>query len=265
MTKCVWAGIWQNALGEAIWQNNSRVGYLTRWVLEGYLKEVDGITTRSQGFQNQFQFVNAIGQYAVQGLDLLLYQEFNRANFWFSYSFQNNDYNFKDLNGGVSFPNNTEISHAVALAGTLDLNRLKISGGMNWRTGKPYTRPAIEGPASGATIIFEDPNSSNLNDYLRVDLSATYDMRLGEKTTAKAGLAIWNLLDKENILNRYFVVGQDQSVNAVENYSLGITPNFTFRVHFNWSNKISLSFDKTGENFYFRLEGYSLWLPADDF
>ena len=47
MTKCVWAGIWQNALGEAIWQNNSRVGYLTRWVLGGYLKEVFWVLYKS--------------------------------------------------------------------------------------------------------------------------------------------------------------------------------------------------------------------------
>ncbi|RZV60377.1 MAG: TonB-dependent receptor, partial [Flavobacteriaceae bacterium] len=57
-----------------------------RMVAEGYFKEVDGITSRTQGFQNQFQFVNAIGSYQVTGLDLLLNQQIGDLSAWLSYS-----------------------------------------------------------------------------------------------------------------------------------------------------------------------------------
>ena len=53
--------------------------------LEGYLKEVNGITTRSQGFQNQFQFVNATGSYFSKGIDILISKQFHNFTSWLSY------------------------------------------------------------------------------------------------------------------------------------------------------------------------------------
>ena len=45
--------------------------------LEAFIKDVDGITSRSQGFQNQYQFVNVIGKYQVKGIDLLINKQFS--------------------------------------------------------------------------------------------------------------------------------------------------------------------------------------------
>ncbi|RLD25974.1 MAG: TonB-dependent receptor, partial [Bacteroidetes bacterium] len=59
---------------------------------EAYIKEVEGITTRSQGFQNQYQFVNAIGSFRVKGIDFLINKQFQNISTWFSYSYSKNDY-----------------------------------------------------------------------------------------------------------------------------------------------------------------------------
>ena len=94
---------------------------------EVFYKYVDGITTRSQGFQNQFQFTKAIGAYEVTGLDFLINKQFDKFSTWLSYSFSENDYNFDGLNNGNDFPNNTDITHAITFANTYSLNNLKFA------------------------------------------------------------------------------------------------------------------------------------------
>ncbi len=198
---------------------------------EGYVKKVDGITTRSQGFQNQFQYVNSIGSYEIKGVDFLINKQFSNASTWLSYSYSKNDYTFDSLNSGNPFPNNTDLRHAVTFAGTYDYRGLKFALGANWRTGKPFTSVNEFNPIIDDEINFNEPNANNLDDYLRIDFSTTYNFYLGRETKAKVGLSVWNLMNKKNNLNTYYTLGETD-VNQIENQSLGITPNVTFRVNF---------------------------------
>lgn len=199
---------------------------------EGYLKDVDGITTRSQGFQNQFQFVNAIGKYQIKGVDFLINKQFNNASTWLSYSYSQNDYTFSGLNNGISFPNNTDIQHALTFAGTYSLNSLKFALGVNWHTGKPITILQEGNEVVDGDLNFDTPNNSNLEDYMRTDFSATYDFELGREIKAKVGLSIWNVLNQKNTLNTYYTINDDETVNKIDSQSLGLTPNISFRINF---------------------------------
>tara|TARA_R110001583_G_scaffold36755_2_gene120822 strand:- start:1000 stop:3318 length:2319 start_codon:yes stop_codon:yes gene_type:complete len=200
---------------------------------EAYLKHVKGITTRSQGFQNQYQFVNAIGSYQIKGLDVLINKQFNNTiSTWVSYSFSKNNYTFDSLNNGKSFPNNADIRHALTFAGTYTYNRIKFATGLNWRSGKPTTLPLNNGEVSNGEINYESPNSSNLIDYLRADCSATYEFNMSDNTHATIGASIWNVTNKKNIINTYYTLDNDDVVSKVENQSLGITPNVSFRLQF---------------------------------
>src|SRR5690606_31492801 len=82
--------------------------------LEGYLKQVKGIISSSQGFQNQFQFVRSSGNYKVKGLDLLIDKKFGKLSSWISYSIAGNTYYFKEFTP-ASFPNNLDIRHSATL------------------------------------------------------------------------------------------------------------------------------------------------------
>ncbi len=199
---------------------------------EAYLKDVEGITTRSQGFQNQYQFVNAIGNYQVKGVDFLINKQFSNASAWLSYSYSNNDYSFDSLNDGNSFPNNVELRHAITFAGTYTLNNLKLAIGVNWHKGKPTTTVQEGNEIIDNDINYNLPSNDNLKDYFRTDFSTTYNFDLGRDTEAKIGLSIWNLLNKKNTLNTYYTINSDDTTNKVENQSLGITPNVSFRVEF---------------------------------
>ncbi|MEN8799987.1 MAG: TonB-dependent receptor plug domain-containing protein, partial [Flavobacteriaceae bacterium] len=65
--------------------------------LEGFYKTVDGISTSTQGFQNQNQFNGEIGKYDVKGLEFLINHKTNSLSTWFSYAYNLNDYTFEDI------------------------------------------------------------------------------------------------------------------------------------------------------------------------
>jgi len=199
---------------------------------EAYIKDVDGITTRSQGFQNQFQFVNDTGSYRIKGLDFLIHKQFSNINTWLSYSYSTNDYTFKNLNLGKPFPNNLDIQHTLTFASTYSLNDFKFALGVNWRTGKPLTEPDALTPITSNLINYKMPNSTNQEDYLRVDLSGSYTFQIGYASNAIIGFSLWNVLDRINIINTYYTIDNNDNVSKIENESLGITPNVSFRVQF---------------------------------
>ena len=196
--------------------------------LEGYIKEVDGITTSSQGFQNQFQYVRSIGSYDVGGIDFLINQRLGDFTTWLSYSYAENTYEFPELSPSV-FPNNLDIRHTATFGASYSTNNFQVSAGVNWRTGKPLTLAAqvVEGE-----IIYEQPNTSRLDDYLRVDLSAKYIFKISKGVQGEFGASIWNLLDNKNIVNVYFQLDKDDNLETIQQNALGFTPNFMFRVSF---------------------------------
>ena len=200
---------------------------------EGYLKKVDGITTRSQGFQNQYQFINSIGSYEIKGVDFLLNKQFSDiVSSWLSYSHSTNNYLFPSLNNGEKFPNNIDIRHTFSFGGTYTQNNIKLALGLNWHSGKPTTLPDTNDIPDDRIITYVTPNSTNLEDYLRADCSATYAFNISETARATVGASVWNVLNKKNIINTYYTLDENNEVNKIENESLGITPNVSLRIHF---------------------------------
>lgn len=204
-----------------------------QWLVsaETYIKHVDNITSRSQGFQNQFQYVKDIGSYEVIGLDVLVNKQFEKTSAWLSYSYSENTYQFEIINNGEEFPNNVDIQHAITFGATHTLDNLKLAIGVNWHTGKPFTEPNAEEPIIANSINYNAPNSSNLKDYFRADFSATYHLKLSETTNAVVGISLWNLTNQENIINSYYKL-EDDEVIRIDNTSLGLTPNASLRVNF---------------------------------
>ena len=196
--------------------------------LEGYLKQVDGITSSSQGFQNQFQYIRTNGSYRVSGLEFLINQRIGEFNAWLSYSYANNMYSFHEFVPSV-FPNNLDIRHTITVGSSYQIKHFQLSAGVNWRTGKPMTMPS--GIVDG-NITYPEPNSSRLDDYLRIDLSAKYLFKISNQVGGEIGASVWNLLDNQNILNTYFQVDQNNNLETIQQYALGFTPNIMFRISF---------------------------------
>lgn len=202
------------------------------WLLsvEGYYKKVKGITTQSQGFHNQYEFIKTDGVYEVRGVDFIVRKQLNDFNTWLSYSYMNNNYIFKAL-PEYSFPSNFDITHALTLGTNYTSKRLKLSAGLNWNSGKPKTSPVFGNAVTNNEINYNATNSEQLQDYLRIDLSALYDFKLSKATNANLGISVWNLLNKKNTINNFYRLNNN-AVSEIKQQSLGITPNVIFRVHF---------------------------------
>ncbi len=204
--------------------------------LEGFYKEVDGVSTATQGFQNQDQFNGEIGNYTIRGAEFLINYKNARFSSWLSYTYNTNTYYFEDI-VPQEFPNNLDIRHTMTLASTYNYKNLKLGVGLNYRTGIPFTKPQ-EGPGAIDTTVFpnrinyQSPNSSRLPDYLRADASLLYSFLIGEKVKATAGASILNLLGKRNVLNTYYRLNEANEIETVESISLGLTPNVSFRIRF---------------------------------
>ncbi|MAO16010.1 MAG: TonB-dependent receptor [Muricauda sp.] len=220
----------QGSVGINYEKNNFYVG------VEGFYKNVDGISTSTQGFQNQYQFSGEIGGYNVKGMELLINKKGDNYSTWLSYAYNKNDYTFDSI-VPQTFPNNLDIRHTITFASTYNYKDLKLSIGLNYRTGKPFTEPVpgdegLDDNFSPPRINFQEPNSSRLPEYFRADASAIYNFQIGRTIRANAGLSILNFTNRRNSLNKYYRVNQDNEIETVENFSLGITPNMSFRVSF---------------------------------
>ncbi len=204
--------------------------------LEGFYKDVDGVSTATQGFQNEDQFNGEIGSYRIKGAEFLVNYKNARFSSWLSYAYNKNTYFFKDIIPN-EFPNNLDIRHTLTLASTYNYRNLKLGLGLNYRSGKPYTEPqeganAINNTVFPSTINFQSPNSSRLPEYIRADASLIYTFQLGESVKATTGASVLNLLGKRNVLNTYYRLNDQDEIETIESISLGLTPNFSFRIRF---------------------------------
>ncbi|WP_299334400.1 TonB-dependent siderophore receptor [uncultured Psychroserpens sp.] len=202
------------------------------WLLsaDSYYKYVNGITTQSQGFQNQYEFVKTRGSYGAFGVDLILRKQIKDVTAWLSYSYLNSDYRFDTLEE-QRFPNNFDITHTIAFGAVYTLEHFKLSAGLNWRTGRPITLPVNGNAIIDNTINFEASNSSRIQDYLRMDVSALYDFKLLKTTKADFGISVWNVLNRTNQINNFYGIANDNLTETVQT-SLGITPNAVLRIYF---------------------------------
>jgi outer membrane cobalamin receptor len=207
--------------------------------LEGYYKKVNGLTSFTLGFENVDEFFS-VGKSDVLGLELSIKKKIQNYRTWLSYTYVNNDFIFGNINNGNSFPGNADIAHQLIWSHTYEWNRFDISLGWNFRTGIPYTEAlGIMDTPNGSVIVFDDVNGARLPNYHRLDISATYRFNISknEKWKGKLGFSLLNIYDQENILSRTYekrqnIIDGSEVLREINKISLGITPNFVFRVNF---------------------------------
>jgi len=208
--------------------NYSHKGWLIS--TEGYIKEVDGITSQSQGFLNQYAGEKVEGSYEVKGLEFLINKNFQKLSTWLSYTYAYNEYTFNDFEE-INFPNNLDIAHSLVVGTSYAIGNFKISTGLNWHSGIPITKPVLGNEILNGKINFEKANSSRLDDYLRIDASVMYNFKLSDNTRVNTGLSVWNLSNHKNTIARFYRIN-NSIIRQVSQNALALTPNFTFRVEF---------------------------------
>jgi len=208
----------------------------SNWLLtmDNFYKKVDGITTMTEAFQNQLEFVKTNGSYTVYGTEFLAQKNYRNITLWMSYMYTENNYTFKTLIP-PTFPNNFEIKHNIKSAIITDFKNLNLSLGAQWFTGKPTTLPISFTPinSNSSEIAYSEPNSSNLEDFIQLNLSGSYDFNLAEKSKLKIGFSIQNLLNSKTNLNQFYRINStSNSVEQVHTYALERTTNAFVRYSF---------------------------------
>jgi hypothetical protein len=204
----------------------------------GFYKTVNGITASNQGFYNSFQYTNANGSYTVKGLELLANKRTFKYSVWLSYTFSTNEYEFATFTPSF-FPNNVDIRHSASIGFNYNIfKNLKIAVGSTLRNGQPYTKP-IEGKetmriGNRTAVNYDTPNKENLHNFLRLDASLNYNFNISPLIKASLTAGVVNATDSKNLINRYYKVNPNDTNKAiqVDNKSLGLTPNISFRMNF---------------------------------
>jgi hypothetical protein len=207
----------------------NRNGWL--WNTVFYNKHVKGITTQSQGFQNDYALVAAIGSYNSNGLDMLVKKQYNNLDLWLGYSFLESNYYFHKIKE-INFASNYDITHSFTLGGTYVYNSILFSTGLNWRTGRPFTSTVTNNEIVDGNINYAGTNEVRQSDYLRLDISGKKNIQFSDKTKMEIGLSIWNLLNRENSINTFYRINNIEEVNKTSQSSLGITPNVSLKLIF---------------------------------
>ncbi len=203
------------------------------WLVDAtvYYKTVDGITAQSQGFTTKFEFAKATGSYEVTGIDFLLRKQLKNLSSWLSYSYMVNEYTFESLED-VSFPSNFDNMHSITVGTSYSYDKLRIAAGLNYRTGKPTSIPLAGSEVVDDEINFGLANSVRIANFFRVDASLLYKWPISKKLYTEIGASVWNVLDRENTINNFFRLGEDDIPTQFSRFSLGTTANAVVRVYF---------------------------------
>jgi len=203
--------------------------------LDNFYKKVNGITSLSQAFNNQFESVAATGSYEVYGSEFLVQKQFRHFYVWLSYAYNHNNYRFNSFTPST-FNSNFELPYTINNAVTYEYNNLKLALGSKFFSGRPYTRPLTTVPIeeNGALqIAYDYPNGRRISSYLQVNFSASYGIELSKRINLQAGVSVLNVLNRRNIINRFYRVNDSgEGIEVVNTYGLYSTPNAMLKISF---------------------------------
>ncbi|MEZ4963301.1 MAG: TonB-dependent receptor [Saprospiraceae bacterium] len=241
----LWAVAGKDIPAQQLAQLTLGAAYETKSLLvdgEFYLKGSTNLTSLNlrvdKGFERPLAFN---GESAAAGFDFLIRKRLPPYSVWLSYSLAGVRQQFPELNGGQPYPARHDIRHRLNWVNMLALKRWDFAANLALRSGSPYSRPSVVGAscpectADSTTyaLDFDQLNNLRLPGSVRVDVSATYKWSK-KRSRGKAGLAIYNLLNRKNFLDKDFLLETpplDEPQDSYQLQELGrlaarITPSF---------------------------------------
>ena len=206
--------------------------------LEGYFKKISGLTSLTNGFTNSANNYSE-GESKIVGLELLIKKKINNYRTFLGYSLTQNRSKFETINNGNSFRGNQDIRNSLSWSHSYKLKDFDFSLGWSIRTGIPFTN--ADGLVTNdqvTSINYGKVNAKRLPNYHRLDFSTYYKFLFtkNEKWKGKVGFSLLNAYNQKNILCRNYNIRFDSNgeevLQILDKYSLGVTPNFVFRVEF---------------------------------
>jgi len=112
-----------------------------QWLIDFdvYLKTIDGISNVNFGFINQSENQTNRGNGFTKGLDFFVQKIANDWRTTFTYSYQDSQNRFENLNQNAYFQSNTNNKHAVNFSLIRKWKKFSATMGWFWHTGKPFS------------------------------------------------------------------------------------------------------------------------------
>lgn len=204
------------------------------WLLDvdSYYKTISGITSFTFDFSNRYDMNIHKGEGFSKGVDVLLQKSSASWRVWMTYTFEESQNKFDEINNNNYFKFNSSIKNALNFSLYKKWGKYNLALGWFWHTGKPYSVVNSD----GEMISY---NSETLPDYHRLDLSGFYQFKNKKEWLYKVGFSIYNLYNRQEVISRelqlrFTDIGDfiTPKYSVQQYYSLGITPNIFFRLSF---------------------------------
>ena len=177
--------------------------------IEGYRRNTQDLITvqtvlrRESGARvRQEQIFNIINN-KTTGLDMMLHKEFGFAQAWLAYTLSKSLNQSDNVNNGIIYPSLFDQLHEVKLASTGRWKGWGYSFAAIFASGKPWDEPLFTTNFQLASDY--EKNSNRLPYYLRLDIGFSYARKV-KGADFKAGINVFNLLNKKNLLTRVYTL-----------------------------------------------------------
>ncbi|MEM7374050.1 MAG: carboxypeptidase-like regulatory domain-containing protein [Bacteroidota bacterium] len=203
--------------------------------VEAYEKRMSGLSEFSLRFSQERRGATPsanelffTGTGVARGVETLVQKTQGKYTGWISYTLSEVVHNFPDLSDYAYYALHHQ-QHEIKIVQSLELGNWILSGSWVYASGKPYTAPGglyelttLNGDEYGY-INVGSKNSERLPDYHRLDLSASYTMKI-KRSRLQLGLSVFNLYNRRNIWYKEFEIQGNELIETDFQY-LGTTPN----------------------------------------
>ncbi len=207
--------------------------------VETYYNDLEGLTEYTLRFAGprtrEYNELFYQGTGYSRGIEFLAQKKAGKYTGWISYTLGEVIYDFPELSE-EPYPALHDQTHEFKIVNSLTLGRWDLAATWIYATGKPYTTPVgmyevplLDGSTDSYVSIGEK-NGYRLPDYQRMDVSASYNFKLGKAKT-QLGLSIFNLYNHTNIWYKTFEIVEGDLIST-DVKTLGFTPNVFFNINF---------------------------------
>ena len=202
--------------------------------LDFYRRTIQGVSTYNFGYIDPNDNDFHIGKSNIFGIDFFLQKSWNALNFWTSYSYQDNKNKFNDLKSGVWFNSNFLVKHMLTTGINYRYKNWSLDANYTLRSGVPYSKPiGYELVNQNYTLVYDRLNSEFLPAFERLDVSISKRYNLNDNLKLDLKVALKNLTNKRNVLERIFFYDQSKMViKEVDRYSMFPFLNFGVRFYY---------------------------------
>ena len=208
--------------------------------IEGYYKVLSNIADYSLQFNRVGQTYQAdqnfyTGTGTAKGLEFLVQKKYGKFTGWVSYTLGQALDHFTAYSQ-TDFAASNDVTHEVKVVLLYNWKRWDFSTTFIYATGEPYTAPSgaypvtlIDGNQRDYFTV-TSKNSLRLPDYNRLDIAATYKLRVntsnGRRDIGSIGVSIFNVYNQTNVWYKTYQIINTQIIETNVNY-LGLVPNIT--------------------------------------